>query len=299
MLIVLVSEFDALLAESGRMPGRLADLLERANSRPLQPDAFQSQLLTGQIVPAAPLTRRLDCPGDADGVWLRADPVDLRPDLSAVWVKPGARLSPQARVVSELKSLFAESGLQFDLPVAERGYVGLESLPDCQFEPPWSLPGISLDELMPRGRDARQWRNLLSECQILLHQHGEGNMADGLWFWGAGHLLARESIEARVSRVVASDPVLVALADWLNLPLELNDSPESESGEDVLIEWPAHFEISAEDNLKRLDEFLKPFWRRLQFGRLDAIELAGRERVWRAVTRSTWQFWKRGSRTLQ
>ena len=299
MLIVLVSELDALMAESGRMPGRLADLLERARSRPLQPDAFQGQLLTGQIVPAAPLTRRLDCPGDADGVWLRADPVDLRPDLSAVWVKPGARLSPQAAVVSQLQSLFAEYGMRFELPVAERGYVGLDACPDCHFEPPWALPGISLDELMPSGPDARQWHGLMSECQILLHQHREGDMPGGLWFWGAGQLPSRETVNSRVSRVVASDPVLVALAEWLNLPLKSNESPESGCCEDVLIEWPARYELSAEDNLQRLDAFLKPAWRRLQLGRLDAIEVAGRERIWRVTTRDSRQFWKRGRRSLQ
>lgn len=295
-LIVLVTELDALLAESGRVPGRIANLLKRGTSHPLQSDAFHSQLLTGQALPAAALTRRLDCPGDAAGAWLRADPIGLRPDLSAVWVQPEAHLSPEAAVVGELKSLFAEFGLRFDLPVAERGYVRLASLPDCHFEPPWALPGISLDELMPGGREARLWHSLLSECQILLHQHREDDMPGGLWFWGGGQLPSRAAVEARVQRVVASDPVLVALADWMDLPLESTESLDSWTGNDVLTEWPARHELSAEDNLERLDEFLKPAWRRLRFGRLDAIELASRERVWRAVRRDTWRFWQRGRR---
>jgi hypothetical protein len=298
VLIVLVSELEALLAESKRVPGRVARLLERGTETALQVDAFHSQLLTGQAIPAAPLTRRLDCPGNAEGAWLRADPVDFQPDLNAVWVHPEAQLAPGSPVVGELKSLFSESGLYFDLPVPDRGYLQIEAIPECHLEPPWALAGVSLDELMPGGEKARQWRRLLSECQILIHQHRAHDHGGpgGLWFWGAGQLPERHAVEPRVRRVFASDPVLVALSDWLNLPLDSNEAPETFPCEDVLIEWPAQYDHSAEDNLERLDAFLKPAWQRLRLGQLDSIELAGRERAWLTGTRDAWRFWVRRKR---
>jgi len=300
VLSVLIPELDALLAESSRVPGRLSRLLERGAERSLQEDAFQSQLLTGQALAAAPLTRRLDAVDDAEGIWMRADPVSFQPDLNAVWIQPQARLSPGAALVTELQAMFADFGLRFELPNAERGYLQLDSLPECEFEPPWNLTGVSLEDLMPRGEGAGRWRKLLSECQILMHQHrdrGE-DVPGGLWFWGADQLPERRTIAPRVRRIVATDPVLVSLANWLGLPCESNESLESCPGDGALIEWPVRFDRSADENLEKLDAFLKPAWRRLRLGRIEAIEISGRRRAWRTRPRDSWRFWKRRKRAV-
>jgi hypothetical protein len=295
VLIILVPELEALLAETDRIPGLIGRILARGRCRQLDGQSWQSNLLTGQALPAAPLSRWFDCPDDAAGIWMRADPVHLRPDLKAVWLTPGAKLDPSAAIVDQLHALFADEGLHLDLPLPGRGYLRLDRVPDCRFSAPWELSGQSLDQVLPVGPDARRWIRLMSECEVLLHQarteHDE-SLPSGLWLWGAGALPERSTVAARVGTLISDDPVLRGLARWLGLA---SDSPSTDQipGDEGLYEWPVSHEDSAADNLERLEAWLRPAWRRLRRGRLDGLELAGRGSVWSLGTVDAWRFWHR------
>ncbi len=295
MSIVLVPDLDDLLAESTRPPRLLTRLLARAESRPLDAAHFQSELVLGRSVAPAALTRRLDSPSDAGGAWLRADPVHLVPDLNAVWLRPGARLDPAHPVVAELAGIAREAGLEFSLPNPDRGYLRLSRSPESRFQPPWLLAGESLDHVEPAGSDSRYWRRLLSEFQVMLHQHSdeaEPGFPTGIWLWGAGSLPAQTPGSARVERITATDPVLRALAEWLGL--ECSSPTDARSPEArTLFEWQAEVGRSADDNLEALAGWLRPLWRRLRTGRLDQLELASRTRAWRLTPLAAWRFWQR------
>ncbi|MFU8833077.1 MAG: hypothetical protein ACNA7J_13125 [Wenzhouxiangella sp.] len=297
MIVVLVPELEALLREAGQAPGRVGHILARGRCRRLDISHYQSELLTGQALPPAPLTRLFDQPQDADGAWIRADPVKLVPDLNAVWMQPGAELAPASVAAGELTALFADNGLQFDLPAPGRGYLRLQQAPACRFIPPWAVSGQSLDHVLPVGADARPWRKLLNEAQMLLHQHLDNDrngatQPGGLWFWGAGKLPLRETVSTRVSSVCGSDPVLIALARWLAMAghaMNGDQLPPASS----LSEWQVKPELGAEQNLAALDDWLKPLWRRLRSGRLRVLELASRERAWTLNPGAAWCFWRR------
>jgi len=303
VIVILVPELEALLSEAGQAPGRLRRILACARRRELDIAHYQSELLTGQSLPPAPLTRLVDQPEDADGAWMRADPVSLVPDLNAVWMQPGAELQPESPAARALQDLFDEHGFQFDQPAPGRGYLRLGQAAASRFIPPWAIAGQSLDHVLPTGPDARGWRKLINEAQMLLHQHLDDDQHStrqpgGLWFWGAGELPSRESVSSRVGSVYSSDEVLLALSQWLlmtPLPFSRDQVPPPGS----LVEWLVEPELSAADNLAALDHWLKPLWRRLKYGRLNALELASRERAWMLRPTDSWRFWRRGDDSRQ
>ncbi len=293
MIVVFVPELGALLKESQSTPGLMASLLARASVRPVDQAAAVAELLTGRALPAAAISRLHDAPDEAgEGIWMRADPVRLVPDLNAVWIQPGAQLALDHPALPELSRLFAEDDLGFELAGPERGYLRLQALPDCVFQPPRALAGQSLDHALPEGPDARFWRRLLSEAQVILHQYRDQSEVGGLWFWGPGQLPPRAGIEPRVSHLSSPDPADLSLADWLDLSHDPIDAP-ARVADASLVTWTPEPTLTAEDNLKALAEWLKPLWRRLRAGRIDALELAGRQQVYRITPGRAWQFWRR------
>src|SRR5690554_99902 len=82
--LVYVPALESLLREARRRPPLIAAILGRVEAEPLDSQSPQTQLVAGQPVPIAPLTRLLDAPDDAGGIWIRADPIGLVTDLAAV-----------------------------------------------------------------------------------------------------------------------------------------------------------------------------------------------------------------------
>jgi hypothetical protein len=298
MIIIASPDLDHLLADTAAVPSRLSALLARSDIRPIDQTAWAAELVVDHPVPAAPLTRLVDQPDDCDGLWLRADPVHLTPDMNAVWIRPGARLEPDHALVCEFQSLLAESGLSFDLPHPERGYLRLSSAPDCRFAAPDELEGQSLEHVLPSGPDQRFWRRMLNECQITAHQHARDNETNGpggLWFWGPGSLPKSHALAPRVQRLFGRDPVWGGLARWL----ELNHASTPPDGRELpdgsLAEWLPDLGLDRSANLRALDAWLGPLWHRIRLGRLDSLEIASRRRAWRLTPAAAWRFWRRSS----
>lgn len=292
--VLHVPQLESLLREAGRLPSLIDALTRRFPSERLDETGPQAELVTGVALPAAPLTRRLDRTDDARGAWLRADPVGLVPDLAAVWLEAGKSFESGAWSV-QLADLLAEEGLSFELAESGRGYIRLDAEPDCRFAPPWTLAGTSLEHCQPHGRDARRWRRLLNETQVFLQQQrrsadDSAAIPGSLWFWGGGTLPDRASIPTRIERIVAEDPVLAGLADWLAIPHErFDDAVEVQGG--TLVEWPSRFADSAESNLEALNDFLGTAWRCLRRGRIRELELTGMETRRRFTTGDAWRVW--------
>src|SRR5699024_5192908 len=187
-------------------------------------------------------------------------------------------------------------GLPLDLTPSGRGYLRLEQPPDACFVPPWALAGLSLERCLPAGNDARRWRRLLNETQVALQQYrqsaGPGERVPGsLWVWGGGQLPDRDHVAPGIERIVARDPVLVALADWLELPHDLPADESAPCG-GCLLEFVARHEETADDNLGRLQRLLRRAWRRLRLGRIGALELAGMTSRRRFTPVDAWRLWR-------
>ncbi|HHW4680294.1 MAG TPA: phosphoglycerate mutase [Xylella taiwanensis] len=158
--------------------------------------------LTPAHWPVAALTRQIDVGDAAGSAWVRADPAYVVPDMGAArLVACGETLALDAKdraaLLPALQTLFSEAGLLLDAPTPARWY--LQLTPEARlptFASPDDVLGDDLFDHLPDGDTGRRWRALLTEVQVLLHQHpwnGERvacgkRMINSLWFWGEGVL---------------------------------------------------------------------------------------------------------------
>jgi hypothetical protein len=258
---------------------------------PLPPDAW----------PVAALSRRMDVGDAADAVWLRADPAYLRPDINGVRLMAhGAGLQvsadDRAALLPVLAPVFAEAGMVLDAPVPERWYL---RLPVASVLPGFSDPGEALGaDLFEHdvvGEDARRWRALSAEVQILLHNH-EWNQrrvergllpVNALWFWGGGDGAASPvAPHWTPDRVFGSDPTLVALAPDGAAPVPMSFGPGKRS---------ALYDLSDMRDLAALDHhWLRPALDSLDSRAIDRLVLDTADGLLWTISRGgQWRLWRR------
>lgn len=157
----------------------------------------------------AALARAADA-GIDDGLanaWLRADPAYIRPDINgarllAVGATLGIGQADVDALLPALRPLFGDTGFALDAPHPSRWYLRLPreaSLP--AFASPEAALGEDVFDHDAFGYnrdavDARRWRVLASEAQVVLHNHPHNTARaaagkvpiNALWFWGGGTL---------------------------------------------------------------------------------------------------------------
>lgn len=175
--------------------------------------------------PSAALIERLTKPESEVRLfqWLRADPVWLRPELTTArlmaWGNLGLHAEEAAALIAPLKPLFGDAGFSIEArePEAWVLHAPRESrLPD--FPHPLAALGDDAFPYLPEGPDARRWRSLMGEAQVLMHQHPVNAdrarrglpPANSLWFWGGG--LLPDRVEGPAGHVATADPELAAYA---------------------------------------------------------------------------------------
>lgn len=191
-----------------RLRGPAAQALGRAESLPREGGGRQAQLLRHfELVPRrwpmAALSRQADAGDAAGSAWLRADPAWVRPDINGARLLacgPDLQLTPgdSAALLPALRPLFGDAGFPIDAPHPSRWYLRLplESVLPA-FPPPAEAVGMELSAQLDDDTPvARRWRALLTEAQIVLHNHpwNAQRAASGLrpvnslWLWGGGVL---------------------------------------------------------------------------------------------------------------
>lgn len=234
--------------------------------------------------PVAALTREGDAGDAASGQWLRADPAWIRPDIN------GARLFASGEglhlgaedvdaLLPALRPLFGDAGMPIDAPHPSRWYLRIApgvALP--AFPEPDDALGADLGDAIVEGADdanARRWRALLSEAQVVLHNHPwnahrarEGKPpVNSLWFWGGGALPDR--VATRFASVASDDVVLRGLA--ARAGLQASARPEGfampRSG-DVLLDAGGKVDPEALST-----QWLQPALQAVRRGDLEALTL--------------------------
>lgn len=240
--------------------------------------------------PVAALTRQLDAGDAGDGLWLRADPAHVAADMQGVRMLahgPALALDTEhaTALAAALQPVFAGHGMQLSTPVADRWYLQLPAqLPLPAFADIDNVLGDDLFDHLPAGEPGRLWRSLLSDTQVLLHQHplnreraGQGKAAvNSLWFWGAGVLPA--SVDVGYGQVRSPDPLLQALAAGaVDGPAQLVDLRHLRNPQVVM------------------EQALLPLLAALQGGELQALELDFADgHVYRLRRGQRWRLWRRG-----
>jgi hypothetical protein len=183
----------------------LRKLLARATRLPLPNEARSLEqslcaaftLAVQNDVPIAPISAAFD--GLDAGIWLRADPVNLRLQRDQMLLSQTAVSSDEAsELCAALNDYFAGQGMTFAAPHAQRWYVRLDRLPDMQTTPLAEVVGANVRGALPQGKDEAHWHQIFNELQMFLHAHplNEAREArnelpiNSLWLWGAGSSVA-------------------------------------------------------------------------------------------------------------
>ena len=251
--------------------------------------------------PVAAITRQRDA-GDAQlSAWSRADPAHVRPDINgARLLAHGDALGLSAAdceaFLQPLRPLFGDAGFPIDAPVPSRWYLRLPreaKLPT--FAEPEQALGADLFEHLPEGPEGRRWRALLSETQVVLHNHplnarraAEGRApVNSLWFWGAGVL--PDHVRTSFENIHSDDDAWQAFARAAGvtapaLPARLSPGPGSQA-----------FDLRHFRDLAALQaDWLAPALAALQARTLREVALDfedGEGITLRAAQR--WRFWRR------
>ncbi|GLQ87182.1 phosphoglycerate mutase [Dyella flagellata] len=179
----------------------------------------------------AALTRDYLTGDAADACWLSADPAWVQPDLTGARLMACGQLPlsmEEAEQLAEpLRAMFADEGMRLDVTSAHHWHLRLPAQTDLpEFAAPEAALGEDLYEHLPEGAQARRWRVLFNEAQVLLHQHPlnarrrERGLppVNSLWFWGGGALPSRVATSLR--GVIGEDLLLLALAKRAGIPAQ-------------------------------------------------------------------------------
>lgn len=252
--------------------------------------------------PIAALTRQLDAEHDAQGTWLRVDPAHVAPDMGgARMLSHGEALAlseeDAAQFLPALRPVFGDAGFTLDAPHPSRWYL---RLPDGARLPAFAEPdevlGEDLFAHLPEGDLGRRWRALLSETQVLLHNHpwnvvrvAQGKAAvNSLWFWGAGS--PPDVVRTPYRQVKGNDVTLRALARAAGV---VPSAPEADEV-DALVDLRhlRSLELLARDALV-------PLLAAVRSRELDGLSLDFEDGTLFSIRRNQrWRLWRRPLATL-
>lgn len=262
--------------------------------------------------PAAALSRKADADDAAQAAWLRADPAWVRPDMTGarLFAHGGGLQLTRADVdalLPALRPLFGDGGFLIDAPVPSRWYVQLprEARLPAFAEPDDALGADLFEHLVDTGdgsSQARRWRALLSEAQVVLHNHpwnGQRAAAgkppvNSLWFWGGGVL--PDHVGGDHASVQTDDALLRGLAELAGAAVDktaLQFPPLAETGN-------ALFDLrNALDPTATIRNWLLPAAAAVATRRLERLRLDFADGSGLLLTHGQrWRLWRRPLRQL-
>jgi len=253
--------------------------------------------------PVAAAARQRDAGDAANAAWLRADPAYVRPDINGARLLSygealGLTAQDAAALLKPLKPLFGDAGFPIDAPVPTRWYLQLPlgaKLPD--FTSPEQALGADLFDELPQGPEGRRWRALLSEAQVVLHNHplnaqrAAAGLApvNSLWFWGAGAL--PDHVRSNYTHIVSDDESVTALAALAGVEL----APKAASWSGRVEEGNTLIDLRDARDLAVLERnWFAPLLDALVRGELKQLRFDFDDGARYDIARSQrWRFWRR------
>ena len=216
-------------------------------------------------------------------------------------------------LATAFNSTFAAEGLQLEALHPDRWYLRLPTDPGLRTEPLFQVIGRDVGPRLPHGPAGRRWCALLTEMQMLFHQHPVNRMREernqplinSVWFWGGGACPTRA--DAPATGLYANDPLtqgLARLADAAISPLperaeDWLDAAQDEADRLVVLETtrfdPVDDDFSAWiEHVAQLErDWFTLCQRRLRTGALKTLHFyPGNGRVYTLTGAARWQFWR-------
>lgn len=172
--------------------------------------------------PVAPLTAMVDGLAGESGCWLRADPVhlQLQRNHTRLLAAPALTLDMQeaSALAAALNTHFSVEGLELLTPQPARWYLRQDDGAGIAAPTLGAVAGRPLPRNPFSGSRASHWHRVLTEAQMLLHEHpvNQAREARGLpavnslLLWGGGR---KPAVPGRhFSQVWSDDPLAIALA---------------------------------------------------------------------------------------
>ena len=205
---------EMLLARGRRTSGRAGNL----ESWLCRAFGLHDDSTDNSSVPAGALTAHAHGLEPGAHLWLRADPVHLRPDRDRVLLMPSHAFVVTAAEAAGLASaltpmLAGKFVLHAVRPDEWCLRIDGQEQSDAGTIPPIDLAGADIDPHLP----PKQWHPLLTELQMALYDHPANTareqrgdpVINSVWLWGAGKLPAAAS--GPWQSVSAEDPVAIGL----------------------------------------------------------------------------------------
>lgn len=279
-------------------------LLKKSQTTPLNLECKQLEPLLFKLfslpyqeeLPVAALTGLADKLNTQQNYWLRADPIELRADLAAVYCFAADPTQLEAslleEVIKQLKVLVKLDGLTLHVPHPNRWYIEMDFDPEIKTFSPAEVIGKNISPYLPTGKKAVYWRKLFTEIQMLIHgcqntvvQQGQQRESfNGLWFWGAGKLPEAPST---VWQKVWSDE---GLAKGLSLLTEVSCSDLPQHVHDCLSVLEEGSQLVVFNPLEPINlleaNWFKPLIKALRKKRVASVEFyLGDEKIHRVMSK--------------
>ena len=247
--------------------------------------------------------------GDRPTVWMAAaDPVYLEPRLDHLCLHA---LRREVLPPSDLRMLFdhlqetlAEEKHSGFVRLGRFGYLRAENPISTAAMPPDAIDGRVPSEFLPAGECAADYRNLLSEIEMSLHDHevNQRRIAAGqqpvnsLWIWGGG--LAPERDMRLQPPLFSDDPLLLGYWESANAAAELWPGSIADCFKAAAAGFVA-VTPESEDDPAFLHECLLALRAALREKQIDRLTILFRDGRRAAVRRShSLRFWRRDSELL-
>ncbi len=200
-------------------------------------------------------------------------------DLRLIWPPP-MTVEEQQLLFDSLQPLLAVSGFDLHLSLAGvtgRWYAVHQQVLQLETFSPHADVATRLFDAMPKGPDSGALRRLMTEAQMLLHEHPVNQQRarrglpglNALWFWGAAPL---QLVEARAAqRLLSNHPYVQGLCEHLHMDCW----PVPDTAAALLsVDADELLPVLPETSLQSLETlWLKPVHAALQQGRIRQLDV--------------------------
>ena len=203
--------------------------------------------------PYAALSLRAESTSDdvvnSESYWLRADPVNLQPDLDVAILAGHEELAltqnEANKLVEQINQHFTDEPWQLYAFAPHRWYLRLDKPADLHTIPLAKVLGEDINHFSATGDDADYWFRIMNELQMLLHgsavnfERDSRNMwtANSVWLWGGG-CLPETTLNSAYDNIITNNIIFSGIACHFGLdifPLDNNFSENIKFNNDFMV----------------------------------------------------------------
>ena len=273
----------------------LEQLLARADASVSMSDwrteGFRAIAAPGTDMPSIAAAALCAERGAADAAWVcLASPVHYIAEMSRVRMAEDGMLSltPAAApgLALDFNRIWQDTGIRLAAAQSAQLFCLFDRPLAVATRDPREVLGQSIEEYLPVGADAARLRQLISETEMWLFEHGVNGargrsglpVVNGLWFWGGGAPLAALP---QVQGWVAGDDV------FFNA---FGPRPDMGPGSGVVA---AAGEPGSDQWQNTETRWLRPAVAEVRAGRLSRLEISVDDRRFTLTARTLRRFWRR------